>query len=333
MRTKRRIDRILVGASIAIIISTMLVAGCGKDSTNSEPAKAVPHDGRWGIYKLNPATQDVSLIYSSNDQIFGSSLGLDSAGEKFLFAQKIGDTLDANYEICTIDVDGSNFTRLTNNSYMDVYPTWSPDESRILFLSWRDTDLDIYIMNADGDSARLFYNSGSHDGDIDWATDIIVFTTGSRIWKMDGTGANPAQLTDPPRAGEWGNANLPFGDYDPKLNPDGSKIVFERLEDDVSQHGNYNLFVIDSNGTGETRLTDNGYSQGLPDWSHAGDRIVYTVSAIGDAGVYDLYMMNADGSNNHSVTPAYFPALFLCHAATFARDDTYIYFIGEWYQQ
>jgi len=328
----KRLHIVIIGGIIGISAALVLAVGCGKDSTNPEPGKSVPHEGRWGIYKLNLSSQDVSLVYGSDDQIFGSSLCLDSAGEKFVFAQKIGDTLDANYEICTVDIDGGNFTRLTNNAFMDVYPTWSPDDGRILFLSWRDTDLDIYIMNADGDSARLFYNSGSHDGDIGWAADIIVFTTGSRIWKMSGDGADPTQVTDPPRAGEWGNANLPFGDYDPKLRRDGAKIVFERLEDDASVHGNYNIFVIDSSGAGETRLTDNGYSQGLPNWSYAGDKIVYTVAAINDVGAFDLYVMNADGSNNHNVTPSYFPALFLCHAAMFAPDDTHIYFVGEWYQ-
>ncbi len=332
MKAISRVSRISIAASIAIIISAIVITGCGSDSTNPEPAKTVPHEGRWGIYKLDLATQDVSLIYSSNDRIFESSLCPDSAGTKFVFAQKFGDTLDASYEICTVDIDGGNFARLTNNAYMDVYPMWSPDEGRILFLSRRDIDLDIYIMNADGDSARLFYNSGSNDGDIDWAADIIVFTTGSRIWKMSGTGADPTPVTDPPRAGEWGNANLPFGDYDPKLTRDGARIVFERLEGDVSAHGNYNIFVVDSSGSGETRLTDNGYAQGLPDWSYAGDKIVYTVAAINDVGAYDLYMMNADGSNNRSITPAYFPPLFLCHAATFAPDDAHIYFVGEWYQ-
>jgi Tol biopolymer transport system component len=332
MKTTAKVSRMFLVAFTAIIVTVILIPGCGSDATNPEPTRTVPHQRRWGIYKLNPATQDISLIYATNDQMFTSALSLDSAGEKFVFAQKIGDTTDTSYEICTIDTGGGNFTRLTDNSYFDVYPTWSPDGRRVAFLSRRQSDLDIYVMDADSDNAELLYDSGSNDADIDWAADIIAFTTGSRIWRMDGDGSNPVQVTDPPRAGEWGSVNLPFGDYDPRLRRDGAKIVFERLEDDSSPYGNYNLFAIDSNGTGETRLTDNGYSQGLPDWSNSGDKIVYTVAAIGDAGAYDLYVMNADGGDNHSVTPGYFPAVFLCHAATFSRDDTYIYFIGEWYQ-
>jgi Tol biopolymer transport system component len=331
-RMKRgRIGTLLCG-SLMIIASLLLIAGCSKDSTNSEPGKTVPHEGRWGIYELNPASQDVRLIYSTDDEMNTSALRLNSAGDKFVFAQKIGDTTDQNYEICTVDTGGGNFMRLTDNAYFDVYPAWSPDDNSIAFLSWRDADFDLYVMDANGANAHLLYNSGSHDADIDWAADIIVFTSGSKIWKIDSGGANPTQLTDPSRAGEWGDANLPFGDYDPRLSDDGAKIVFERMEDDTSPYGNYNLFVIDSTGAGETRLTDNGYSQGLPEWSHSGDKVVYIVSAIGSAGAYDLYMINADGSNNHSITPGYFPATFLCHAATFSPDDTHIYFIGEWYQ-
>jgi Tol biopolymer transport system component len=145
----------------------------------------------------------------------------------------------------------------------------------------------------------------------------------------DGTDAT--QITNPPRAGEWGEANLPFGDYDPRLSPNGDLIVFERLEDDTSRHGNYNLFTVKVDGTQETRLSENGYSQGLASWSHSGDRIVYVVSAIKDEGKYDIYMMNKDGSDNQLITPDYFPEEFLCHSPIFSLDDSMIYFIGEWW--
>ncbi|MCJ7832385.1 MAG: hypothetical protein MUP92_02940 [Actinobacteria bacterium] len=39
---------------------------------------------------------------------------------------------------------------------------------------------------------------------------------------MDSDGSDARPITDPPRVGEWGNAVLPFGDYDPRISPDGT---------------------------------------------------------------------------------------------------------------
>jgi TolB protein len=126
---------------------------------------------------------------------------------------------------------------------------------------------------------------------------------------------------------------LPFGDYDPRLSPDGSQVVFERLWDDQSPHGNYDLFLLDLASGQETRLTTTGYSQGLASWSHSGQQVVYIVAAIGLEGQYDLYLMNADGTENRNITPAYFPPEFLCHSVEFSSDDSALFFVGEWWQE
>ena len=96
------------------------------------------------------------------------------------------------------------------------------------------------------------------------------------------------QLTDPPRAGEWGNAVLPFGDYDPRISPDGSTVVYERMADDSSPHGNYDLFLVDIDGSNERRLTETGWTQGIASWSPSGENLIFLVSAKGLEGAYDM---------------------------------------------
>jgi Tol biopolymer transport system component len=323
-------------AVLALIIIFALFVGSrllNRDSNSNTPdvQDTVPHEGKCGIYVLNLATTKVELIYSTDKEIYTSALRLNSQGEKLVFAQKTGET-DESTEIFTVDTDGQNLEQITDNSYWDLYPAWSPDGTRIAFLSERDSDLDLYIMNADGSNQHLFYDSGSHDADIDWAGDTIVFTSGFKIWSIKDDGTEPTQITDPADAGQWGQANLPIGDYDPRLRPDGAVIVFERLEDPSSTHGGYNIFTIDSERQHETRLTNNNYSQGLASWSHSGDKLVYVVSAVDNEGKYDIYLMEANGSNNHNVTPAYFAANFLCYAPIFSMDDSEIYFVGQWYE-
>jgi Tol biopolymer transport system component len=318
----------LIIALAIVAASTLLNMGANK---TPDAQNAVPHEGAYGIYVLDLATEKVELLYSTDNEIYTSALRLNSQGDKLVFAQKTGET-DESTEIFTVDVDGQNLLKLTDNSYWDLYPAWSPDGTRIAFLSKRDTDLDIYMMNADGSDQHMFYDSGSHDADIDWEGDIIVFTSGFKIWSIKDDGTGLTQITNPTDAGQWGQANLPIGDYDPRLRADGLKIVFERLEAPSSTHGNYNIFTVDSDGAHETRLTNTNYAQGLASWSHSGDKIVYGVAAMNDEGKYDMYMLKADGSDNRNVTPEYFAANFLCYSPIFSQDDSEIYFIGQWYE-
>jgi Tol biopolymer transport system component len=317
---------------IAVILTTNTLFNMGENPKTPNAQDTVPNEGKYGIYALNIATEKVRLVYGTDNEMYTSALSLNSQGEKLVFAQKIDGVADENTEIFAIDVDGKNLDRLTDNEYWDLYPVWSPDGSRIAFLSMRNDDLDIYVMEADGSNQNLFYDSGSHDADISWAGDTIVFTSGFKIWSVKDDGTGLLQVTNPVNAGQWGQANLPKGDYDPRLRFDGARIVFERLEDPESTHGGYNIFAVNSDGSQETRLTNSNYSQGLASWSYSGEKIVYAVAAMDSEGKYDLYMMEADGSNDHSITPEYFPSNFLCHSAIFSYDDSEIYFIGQWYE-
>jgi Tol biopolymer transport system component len=288
----------------------------------------VPYLEEWGIYRLDPSTQSISLIYSCPDKL--DNIKLNTPEDTFAFARYYGGNDYEYSEICTMNIDGTNLRRLTDNDNLDVFPSWSPDGSEIAFLSWRDTTMDIWIMDSDGGNQRLLYDSGYHDGDLHWLGDKMAFTRNSQIWIMDSDGSNPRQLTDPPRAGEWGNAVLPFGDYDPRISPDGSKVVFERLMDDTSSHGNYDLFVVNIDRTGETRLTETGWTQGIASWSGDGNSIIYLVSAKGNEGVYDIYSINADGSGMKDLTSSLFPDSFLTHSVLYAKNED-IYFVGQWY--
>jgi Tol biopolymer transport system component len=306
-----------------------MIFGCAVGTGRSPLAARVPHEARWGIYSLNPSTQEVDLLYSTPEELSG--LQLNTAGDRFVFSQKVGGNADEDGEIFAVGTDGRNLQRLTSNLVMDTYPVWSPDGSHIAFLSRRGSTLDIFVMDADGGNARLLYDSGFNDADIHWVGNTIAFTRNSRIWIMNDDGSEARALTDPPRAEEWGSANLPFGDYDPRISPDGSRVVFERLVNDSSPQGNYDLYLADIDGSNLIRLTNTGYAQGLANWSRSGNRIVYIVAAIDGVGKYDIYTMLSDGKENSSVTPAFFPAEFLCRAAAFSGDDALIYFLGEWW--
>jgi len=112
-----------------ITVSLILMTGCLKETPNDA---FVPHEERWGIYSLDLATKELELIYSSSRKV--SNLRLNNFGDTFVFSQMIDGNSNEHEEICTLQITGSNFKRLTDNTFWDIYPSWSPDDSKIFFV-------------------------------------------------------------------------------------------------------------------------------------------------------------------------------------------------------
>ena len=146
--------RTVIAAVLFILLLSVLLVGGQESGKTTQRVKAVPHEAEWGIYKLDIATQETTLIYSFPAGSFPSGLRLNNSGDKFVFAQKASSQGDETTEIYAIGIDGRNLAKLTDNGYLDIYPAWSPDDTRIAFLSRRDKDLDIYVMAADGKNSQ-----------------------------------------------------------------------------------------------------------------------------------------------------------------------------------
>lgn len=201
-------------------------------------------------------------------------------------------------EIYVMNDDGTNPIRLTNNTAEDENPVWSPDRSRIAFVSDRDGKKDIYVMNADGTNQINISNKpDSYEYDPSWSPDgsRIVFESNRSgnhdIFVMDVDGSNLRQITTDP--GYDGN---------PSWSPDGSLIAFES---DRDNDGNREIYVMNTDGTNQTKISDkSGYNDESPNWSPDGSRIAFHSDYNNDR---EIYVMNADGSDRIQVTnnPSY----------------------------
>ena len=70
-----------------------------------------------------------------------------------------------------MNADGSAQENLTQQPASDSHPSWSPDGRKLVFVSRRDGNAEIYVMNADGSGLRNLTRTPSDDLDPAWSPD------------------------------------------------------------------------------------------------------------------------------------------------------------------
>jgi Tol biopolymer transport system component len=109
------------------------------------------------------------------------------------------------------------------------------------------------------------------------------------IYALDADGSNPKRLT--PADNDPTTPEGLFFQTDPAWSPDGRLIAFAS-----KREGNFDVYVMNADGTGTRRLTSSDTDETHPTWSPDGSRIAY------EHGSTDIYVMDADGSGARPVT-------------------------------
>jgi dipeptidyl aminopeptidase/acylaminoacyl peptidase len=79
-----------------------------------------------------------------------------------------GDAVTKSDTIYLTTADGGTQTRLTNTGARDAHPVWSPDGTRLSFVSERDGNPEIYTMAADGALQTRLTNEAARDEPVAW---------------------------------------------------------------------------------------------------------------------------------------------------------------------
>ncbi len=119
----------------------------------------------------------------------------------------------------------------------------------------------------------------------------IVFTRGKDIYIMNADGSDISLVT------EKGDS------YYPSFSTDGSKILFynQRQENSPPLTPDYEIFIINTDGSGEKRLTYSSVNDETPSLSPNGKKILFCNHSA-DPDNYEIFIMDADGSNIKRIT-------------------------------
>jgi len=165
---------------------------------------------------------------------------------------------EGDQEIYLVRPDGSISQRLTNSKGIDVSPTFSPDGTKMAFVSSRNGLPQIFIQDISTGAVKRLTFSGRYNTQPSWspAGDKIAYTTWEKngeinIFVINAEGSGLVQLTVNSRENEA-----------PSWSPDGEMIVFSS-----NRQGSKKLYVMSSSGENQRPLLQVDGDQMQPFWS------------------------------------------------------------------
>lgn len=221
-------------------------------------------DGGSTIYTMNAdGTNVVRINHNARGE---SNPKFSPNGNKILFSSEVNDIA----HLYTMNTDGTNETKLTNftngtNPLWTGEASWSPDGTKIIFISGKDSDggSTIYTIKSDGTNlVRISHNArGEANPKFSPNGTKILFESEvndiSHLYIMNPDGTNETKITNftnGTNATYTGNASW---------SPDGTKIIFISTKD---KDGGSTVYTMNSDGTNVVRINHNARGEWNPSW-------------------------------------------------------------------
>jgi len=260
------------------------------DNLNLAPWKELNPDGLivGSVRKEgNGVVVQVKLIQvSSGKMAFGKEYSGPVANPR-RYAHKMSDEIHKQQ----VGLDGVAQTRLTFSSDRDRARAHSA-------VANRDVQ-EIYVADYDGANPRRVTNTTTLNITPVWSPDsqIIAYTS----FRPSGefgvfrdiilSYINTGQRTTPANGSPSKQNELPM------FSPDGSKLAFTSYRD-----GNPEIYVMNRDGSGLRRMTNNPAIDTTPTWSPTGQQLAWVSDRTGTP---HIYIMNADGTGQRQLINEY----------------------------
>jgi TolB protein len=237
------------------------------------------------------------------------------------------DRAKAKWDIYTMDIDGHNVRKLTDERYNYMNPSWSPDGTRILCKAIEQKGK-LAIIDCNGSNLQwIATGEVSPHFDLQWSPDgtQVAFTAhiapdkANDIYVLDLLTGMIRQVT-----------NNRYTDENPSWSPDSQWIIFSSNQDPNfwlplgggQLASSADLYIMDKEGNNLRNLTQTFRHEWLPSWSPDGSQIAFVMS-IG-VNTDQLNVMSASGGRRQQLT--HFKGNYFIMSTSWSPDGQYILF-------
>jgi Tol biopolymer transport system component len=308
-----KMSLVTAAAMLAICVLALVLV---EPTKKAEAKDSLPENGKIAFSRVNSGYVHLYTVEpdGSNPRLLtpGSNPKWSPDGTELLF--------ESGTETAVMSADGSNMRIISNARHDEddptwpfgAYPTWSADGTSVAWSNTRldiekgeSSDNDIFMVDLDNLNQTNLrktpkfdetYAAFSPDGSQICFTHLdpsLASGISPGIYVMDVKRSDPILLFQ-----DFSQGNCDWS-------PDGKKIVFSATtyyqgKSRKAELDEYDVYIINADGSGLTALTNNPAADVNPDWSPDGTKIVF--SSDRDGGDSDIYTMDADGSDITQVT-------------------------------
>ncbi|APF16831.1 TolB family protein [Caldithrix abyssi] len=177
----------------------------------------------------------------------------------------------SSYDLYIANADGSDPQPFLPSPGYDAEATVSPRGDKIVFTSQRNGDLDIYTVNIDGSGLKQLTHEIGYDGGAFFS---------------------------------WDGSKIVYRAYHPRTEEE-LKRYRKLLAEELIEPNNFQLFVMDADGSNKRQITHNDFANFAPFFHPDNKRIIFcsnmgtTESTQRD---FNLWMINEDGTGLKQIT-------------------------------
>jgi TolB protein len=190
--------------------------------------------------------------------------------------------------LAIMDSDGGNHRFITNGQALAISPRFSPDYKKIVYVSYLDDRVRVFIYDLEGKTQKLVTESRNATFAPRWSPDgtqilySMAIGGNTDIYRISANGGTPVKLT-----------NNPGIDVGGSFSPDGKKIVFES-----DRSGGQQIYTMNIDGSNQQRISFGGGRYATPEWSPRGDLIAFTKMS----GDFRIGVMTPSGGGERLLT-------------------------------